>query len=201
MMPLRVSIPFTCIALILGCGPIDDEPSVLDTQDTGSFADPEQPQSFELTSSAFEDGATIPLRYECGVIIEGPGENITPPMEWAGGPSDSMSYAVTLIDLDSGVIHWVLYDIPASVHEIPENVPAGYQPNFPQGAKQSELQGSGYHGYLGPCSAFSVNTYQWTIHAIPTTNLQGVDRYSTEQELILAIDNAAMASASFSGES
>jgi Raf kinase inhibitor-like YbhB/YbcL family protein len=113
-----------------------------------------------------------------------------------------MSYAIVVRDIDAGnLVHWVLYDIPATILEVAEDVPAGYMPTFPAGAKQAELQGSGYYGYFGPCSPRSINTYQWTVHALDTTTLPGVTMTSTENEIANAVEAASIASASVSGES
>jgi hypothetical protein len=105
-------------------------------------------------------------------------------------------------DVDAGgFVHWVLYDIPASVRDVAENVPEGYEPAFPAGARQAELQMSGYYGYLGPCSPGRVNTYQITLHALDTAALPGVDATTTENALAAAVEAASIASASLSGES
>jgi len=162
------------------------------------------PPPFALTSSAFVEGGTIPLRYECGppVIADGPGENVTPPLAWTAGPAETMSYALVVRDIDAGgLVHWVVYDIPTTVFEIAEDVSAGFMLATPAGAKQAELQGSGYFGYLGPCSDASINSYQFTLHAIGTATLPGVDRTTTETAAAAAVEVASIASAVLTGES
>ena len=181
------------VAVVAACG--DGESGTADAQP------PDAAVPFALTTTAFEDGASVPLRHECGGQLQGPGENISPALAWTSGPEGTASYAVTLIDIDTAVIHWVLYDIPGSVREVAENVPPGYQPTFPVGAKQSELQGSNYYGYFGPCSPNSINTYRWTLHAIPAETLPSVTQASTEQETVNAVEAASIASVSFTGES
>jgi phosphatidylethanolamine-binding protein (PEBP) family uncharacterized protein len=105
-------------------------------------------------------------------------------------------------DRDAGdLVHWVVYDIPASVLELPEAVPSGYALASPAGALQAELQGSGYFGYLGPCSDVSVNTYEIAIHALDVPMLPGVSRASTEDEIAAAVESTSIASARVSGES
>jgi Raf kinase inhibitor-like YbhB/YbcL family protein len=158
---------------------------------------------FALTSSAFVEGATIPMTYECGppLVADGPGDNISPPLAWTPGPPTTLSYAVVMRDLDAGnLVHWVVYDIPAAVMALPENIPTGYQPPTPAGSKQGQLQGVHY-GYLGPCSANGVNTYQLTVHALATETLPGVDMSTGENDLAAAVEGASTASAALSGES
>jgi len=113
-----------------------------------------------------------------------------------------MSYAVITKDLSAGnLIHWVIYDIPATVTGLAEGIPDGYQPADPAGSKQAEIQGSGWYGYFGPCSPNSVNTYQWTVHAMPSDVLPGVDMNTTETNIAAAVEAASIASASLSGQS
>jgi phosphatidylethanolamine-binding protein (PEBP) family uncharacterized protein len=104
-------------------------------------------------------------------------------------------------DIDSSVIHWVVYDIPPSASTLPQALAPGYSVVDPAGAKQAEIQGSGYFGYFGPCSAGSINTYRFTLYAMPTATLAGATMQSTEAELAASIPTLAIASAALSGES
>ena len=165
------------------------------------FVDAGEPEPLTLTTTAFMEGEVIPLRYECGGVIRGPGENISPDLAWSGGPLEAESYAVIMDDVDSGVVNWVAYDLPKETRAIEENVPAGYQPAELGGGKQAEIQGSTYFGYFGPCSPGVVNTYRWTIHAIGTAELEGATRDTTEYEMVRLIQAQSLGSDSFSGES
>jgi hypothetical protein len=196
--PLSIPCFVAAAAFVLAAAPAcgDGEPATPDAAQP-----PDAMVAFAFTTTAFDDGGSVPLRYECGGQLQGPGENISPALAWTAGPAGTMSYAITMIDVDTGVIHWVMYDIAGSVRDVAENVPAGYQPAFPAGAKQAELQGSNYYGYFGPCSPNSINTYEWTLHAIPTNSLTGVTQASTEQQSVTAVEAASIGSVSFTGES
>ena len=164
--------------------------------------------AFALTSAAFEEGGTIPTTHECGppVVGDGPGDNATPPLSWTAGPAGTAAYALVMRDLDftpagypDGLLHWVVYDIPADARSLDADLPDGARLDDPAGALQAELQNSGYYGYLGPCSPSSVNTYSFTIHALGTAALSPDD----DSEITVAeqIEAASLASASLSGES
>ena len=158
---------------------------------------------FELTSTAFVEGATIPTIHECGpqTVPNGPGQDVSPPLAWTPGPEGTQSYALVMQDIDSSVIHWVVYDIPATASSLPQGIVPGYAIGDPSGAKQAELQGSGYFGYFGPCSPGVVNTYRFTLYAMPTATLAGATMQSSETELAASIPAASIASAALAGES
>jgi hypothetical protein len=112
-----------------------------------------------------------------------------------------MSYAIVMRDRDfMNLVHWVIYDIPASVSSLPGDVPLDYEPASVPSAKQAEIQGV-FHGYLGPCSPNSVNMYEITVHALDFIALPGVDENTPEDTIAPMIESMSLASASLSGES
>ena len=154
---------------------------------------------FELTSTAFGEGEVIPTTHEC--VNSGSGDDLSPPLSWTAGPDGTLSYAVVMRDTDfNDLVHWVIYDIPSSVNALPQGIPSGYMVTDPAGAKQAELQNV-FFGYFGPCSPNSVNTYQWTVHAMGSDLLPGVDMNTTENTIASAIEGSSLAQASLSGES
>lgn len=78
--------------------------------------------------------------------------NVSPALEWTGGPAETKSYAVTLYDPDaptgSGWWHWTLFNIPSSTNHLPEGSSSG--DGLPQGAVQGRTD-FGSAGYGGPC--------------------------------------------------
>src|SRR5579883_2272525 len=111
---------FTCLLLGLGCKRPSNE-----TQSGGST------MSIELTSTAFQSGATIPKQFT------GDGADRSPPLKWSEPPSGTKSLALICDDPDAprGTwVHWVLFNIPAEKTELPEAVPT--TPKLADGARQ-----------------------------------------------------------------
>ncbi|MEN0066963.1 MAG: YbhB/YbcL family Raf kinase inhibitor-like protein [Myxococcota bacterium] len=164
--------------------------------------------AFELTSPAFGAGETIPLEFECGPPFnDGPGENRTPPLSWTEGPEGTTSYVVIMRDRDfrptgfaDGLIHWAIYDIPADVTSLPAGIPEGATVADPEGARQAEAQNSDFFGYFGPCSPNSVNTYRFTVYAMPDPTLP-IDGDDSEINVADVTEAQALNRASLRGES
>jgi len=104
-------------------------------------------EAFEVTSPGTPDGGTIDSSHAAGVNNCG-GGNQSPAVQWRNAPSGARSFAVTLFDPDGakgiGIIHWVLYGIPASMNAMPHGASA------PAGSV-SGINRTGQPGYYGPC--------------------------------------------------
>ncbi len=101
--------------------------------------------SFELTSTAFSVGETIPKKFTCD------GPDVSPQLKWNEPPAKTLSIALIMDDPDapSGTwVHWVLYDLPANTRELPEGV--AKQDQVSGGARQGRND-FGKIGYGGPC--------------------------------------------------
>jgi len=98
-----------------------------------------------LKSSAFAADAEIPKKFTC----EGP--DASPALEWSGPPAKTASYALIMDDPDAPVgtwVHWVLWNLPANTHSLPEGVPKSEQ--LDAGARQGRNDFRRI-GYNGPC--------------------------------------------------
>lgn len=80
------------------------------------------------------------------------GENQSPALSWEHAPAGTQSFAVTMHDLDaptgSGFWHWVVFNIPASVTELPAGTGDLSKHLTPAGAVQSNTD-FGQPGYVG----------------------------------------------------
>ena len=80
-----------------------------------------------LRSSTFDPNSLIPIR--CSME----GQNLSPQLKWSGAPEGTKSFALICHDPDAplaspgsyGFVHWVLYNLPASLSKLPEGATAG----------------------------------------------------------------------------
>ena len=118
-----------------------------------------------LTSPAFVGSGAIPSRYTCE------GQDISPELHWAGEPSGTKSFGLIVDDPDAPDpkapkitwVHWVLYDIPADVHGLPENVGGtqGLRPGTKQGLNDWKKA-----AYGGPCPPIGTHRYFFKLYAL-----------------------------------
>ena len=114
--------------------------------------------SLTLTSDAFATGQSIPAKYSCV------GTNISPALAWNEPPAGTKSFALIVDDPDAPAgtwVHWVLYNIPANTHNLPEN---------------TDLRGlsvgknsSGNMRYDGPCPPNGTHRYFFKLYALDST--------------------------------
>jgi Raf kinase inhibitor-like YbhB/YbcL family protein len=102
------------------------------------------------------------------------GENVSPQIAWKGAPKETKSFVLTMYDPDaptgSGWWHWVVYDIPASVTELPSGAGSGTA-SMPEGAKQGRTD-FGTPGYGGACPPpGKPHRYVFTVYALKADKL------------------------------
>ena len=101
--------------------------------------------ALSLSSPAFKEGGSIPVKYTCK------GKNVSPPLTWTNAPPQAQDFALVLEDPDapSGTFtHWVIFNVPQTLAGLPEAEPAEGQ--LADGAVQGK-NGFGRVGYGGPC--------------------------------------------------
>ena len=100
--------------------------------------------TIEVTSTAFQQGETIPKQYTSD------GADQSPPLHWSESPSGTKSIALICDDPDAprGTwVHWVLFNLPAQTRELAEGVPMTEM--LSDGTKQGKND-FGNTGYGGP---------------------------------------------------
>ena len=117
----------------------------------------------DLKSSAFEAGEMIPPTYTCD------GSDLSPPLSWSAVPAKAKSLALIADDPDAprGTwVHWVAWNIPATVHDLPEGVPK--RDTLPNGMKQGTTDFRSI-GYGGPCPPSGTHRYFFKLYALDAT--------------------------------
>ena len=183
------------LVLLVACGGGGSDDKPVDASTDGSSIDAaiDAPAggAFALTSPMLTAGAMFDAANTCN------GPNTSPQLVWTAGPAGTMSYAVVLTDKSNNLVHWVIYDIPASATGLPANVEKAYLPNNVTGAKQT-LSYQAVRGYLGPCPPV-LHTYEFVVYALDIATLPGATMATTRAQatpIILAHD---LASAALSG--
>jgi len=102
-------------------------------------------QVMTLTSSAWSDGGQIPIKYSQA------GDEASPPLAWTNVPEGAASFALIVHDVDAPIgngtddlLHWMLWNIPASTTSLAEHVAQGSQ--LPDGTRQISATGPTYRG-------------------------------------------------------
>ena len=148
--------------------------------------------SFTITSPAFASGAGIPKPYTCQ------GADISPAIAWSGDPTQTVSFALIVDDPDAPVgtwVHWVMWNIPPSVHQLAENV--AKHDRLDSGAVQGRNDFRKI-GYNGPCPPpGNTHRYYFRLYALDgkLTLAPGASR----KELDAAMQGHVLAQAEYMG--
>jgi Raf kinase inhibitor-like YbhB/YbcL family protein len=117
-----------------------------------------------VTSPAFTSGKTLDERYTQN------GENVPPSLQWAKGPSGTLSFVV--LAEDSGVnraepiVHWIVYNIPSSARTLSMEDPV--EGELPNGAMQGKNV-MGKMSYIGPKPpSGQTHPYHFQVFALST---------------------------------
>ncbi|MFQ6093600.1 MAG: YbhB/YbcL family Raf kinase inhibitor-like protein [bacterium] len=146
----------------------------------------------KVTSRAFEEGGMIPQKYTCD------GEDVSPPLAWTSVPEGTKSLALICDDPDAPMgtwVHWVLFNLPANIKELPENVPP--QETLENGAKHG-ITDFRRIGYGGPCPPSGTHRYYFKLYALDTE--LDLEAGITKAELLEAMEGHILAEGRLMGK-
>lgn len=148
---------------------------------------------FHLTSAAFADNQMIPRAHACD------GDNTSPALRWDGAPQGTRSLALIVHDPDApsgDFTHWLIYDLPATVSELPSGKYEG--PQFPLGGLEGK-NSFGKLGYGAPCPPSGPpHHYVFTLYALSTPKL-GLAAGASQAGLIEAMQGKILGQATLVG--
>ena len=104
------------------------------------------------------------------------GANLSPALTWSAPPAGTKSFAVTVYDPDaptgSGWWHWVAFNLPADLRELPEGAGDPQALMLPPDAVQSRTDfGSAGYGGACPPERDAPHRYQMTVWALDVDRL------------------------------
>jgi Raf kinase inhibitor-like YbhB/YbcL family protein len=135
-----------------------------------AVVDSAQPKKLNVKSNTFRNGGTLPMStvfnsFGCT------GGNRSPHISWSGEPPKTAAFALIMHDPDAptgtGWYNWVVFNIPANVHELKEGAGAKGSPDLPAGAVLG-LTDLGFSEYGGPCppAGDKKHHYRFTLYAL-----------------------------------
>lgn len=129
---------------------------------------PFAPSSMTLNSQSFDKGEFIDKKYTQE------GEDVSPHLQWQQAPQGTKAFAILCHDPDAplvssggtyGFVHWVLYNIPASVSELSEGA-ADYTAGI------NDVGNTGYNGPMPPEGHGEHQYYFWVLALDSDKNFQ-----------------------------
>jgi Raf kinase inhibitor-like YbhB/YbcL family protein len=147
--------------------------------------------TMKLTSSAFAEGAMIPVKYTCN------GQDISPPLAWADVPAGTRALALICDDPDAPAgtwVHWVAFNLLPDMAGLPEGVPAEKTP------KVGGVQGTNSWrriGYGGPCPPSGTHRYFFKLYALD--NMLSLSSNATAKDVQAAMKGHVLAEAQLMG--
>ena len=136
---------------------------------------------FSLSSPDITPGGGIDNRF----VLSGfgcSGDNVSPALEWKNAPAGTKSFVVQVYDPDaptgSGFWHWTVYNIPASVTQLPRGA-GNAAARLPAGAHggANDFLDTGVTGengnYGGPCppAGEKAHRYAFTVYALAVADI------------------------------
>lgn len=157
------------------------------SRDTGKHGRKEgmKKAQIKVTSSAFGEGGTIPRQYTHD------GKNVSPPLSWESVPARAKSLALICDDPDAPAgdwVHWVLYNLPPGVKELPKAVPIDKV--LRSGAQQGTNDFRTI-GYNGPSPPSVTHRYFFKLYALDVK--LGIGPGATKKQLLKAMEKHILA--------
>lgn len=153
-----------------------------------------------MTTTAFEDGGVIPDKY----TQKGGPTSPSPELKWSQVPMGTQSFVLLMHDPEpvlqrsskTDVLHWLVWNIPATSTGLPEGVMQG---ELADGTRQLSLRGQGYMGPgapAGPYHHYTFELYALDIKLeVPQPPAQGANANEVRTKVFDAMDGHVLGKA------
>ncbi len=149
---------------------------------------------FTLTSPVFLHNEKIPQLYTCD------GEHISPPLNILNIPNNTVSLVLIMYDPDipkalypnGGTFdHWILFNIPTNINDIPQNSVVG----------TLGVNSLGKTEYTGPCppSEYKPYEHRYFFHLYALDILLQFSKSATKDNILSAIEGHILATTELIG--
>jgi len=149
---------------------------------------------FTLTSTSWQDGGEIPVKYA------GAGQSISPALSWTNVPMGTVEFVLIMNDPEpvtprgsatGDILHWLVAKIPATATSLPEGAGAA-QPQLPEGARQIQA-------YRGPGAPAAGPPHHYTLTLYALNAPLELAANAGRAEVMAAMDGKVLARGIFNG--
>jgi Raf kinase inhibitor-like YbhB/YbcL family protein len=173
-------------------------------QQTGQFqASSKNGSIMKLTSSEIKDGSRVANRFTAD------GEDLSPPLSWSGAPDETKSFALICDDPDAPSprrpaaepwVHWVIYNIPQNVSELPSAMKRVAESTNVPGARQGVNSWSSDNiGYRGPAPPPGSGKHRYVFKLYALDTVLDLPAGATKRKLLDAMSGHIVAEAQLVG--
>ena len=136
-------------------------------------AGPDTDHRFKVTSSTFQNGATLPLSMiyaNAACTYNGAvGADISPELSWKNAPKGTRSFVVVTYDVTASFTHWGMYNVSGDATGLPAN--AGVSGSSYGQQVSNDFGDLSYDGPCPPPAPYTplVHKYVFTVYALDVT--------------------------------
>ncbi|MEA5503011.1 YbhB/YbcL family Raf kinase inhibitor-like protein [Halotia wernerae UHCC 0503] len=174
---------------VVSCSNTSDRNTLINPNNSSQLK--KEVKTMKLASSAFDANGLIPVKYTCN------GKDISPPLIWDEVPTGTQSIVLIVDDPDAPggtFVHWVVYDIPATVRQLPEQIAAV------ETLSNGGVQGTndfGKLGYGGPCPPSGIHRYFFKLYAL--NQKLGLPAGATKNQVLATMKDHVLATVELIG--
>ena len=137
------ALAVSCLLCLVGCPGASDPPAQTKPEEVAMGK-----AELSLASSGFKNQGVIPQQYT------GDGADQSPPLAWSEVPEGTRQFALIVDDPDAPRaepwVHWVIYNLPGELRELPAGIPKDSELTQSAGAAQGRNSWPDGIGYGGP---------------------------------------------------